>query len=83
MWEVLRRLARFFARESCGRCFPCQIGTTRQLEIVTRLSEGRAQPNDIQLLTELGSVMRLSSTCGLGQTASSAILSGLKLMGYS
>jgi NADH-quinone oxidoreductase subunit F len=83
MWEVLRRIARFFARESCGRCFPCQIGTTRQLEIVTRLSEGRPNPNDIVLLKELGSVMRLSSTCGLGQTASSAILSGLKLMGYA
>ena len=83
MWEVLRRIARFFARESCGRCFPCQIGTSRQLEIVTRLSEGRARPNDVALLTELGTVMRLSSTCGLGQSASSAILSGLKLMGYS
>ncbi len=82
MWEVLRRLARFFARESCGRCFPCQIGTSRQLEIVTRLSEGRAKDNDIALLKEVGSVMRLSSTCGLGQTASSAVLSGLKIMGY-
>lgn len=83
MWEVLRRLARFFARESCGRCFPCQIGTSRQLEIVTRLSQGRSDSKDIATLTELGSVMRLSSTCGLGQTASSAILSGLKLLGYS
>ncbi len=83
MWEVLRRIARFFARESCGRCFPCQIGTTRQLEIVTRLSEGRGNDNDVALLKEVGNVMRLSSTCGLGQTASSAILSGLRLMGYS
>jgi NADH-quinone oxidoreductase subunit F len=83
MWEVLRRIARFFARESCGRCFPCQIGTTRQLEIVTRLSEGRAKENDVALLKEVGNVMRLSSTCGLGQTASSAILSGIKMLGLS
>jgi NADH-quinone oxidoreductase subunit F len=83
MWEVMRRIARFFARESCGRCFPCQMGTSRQLEIVTRLSEGRGAPDDIANLTELGAVMRVSSTCGLGQAASLAILSGLKLVGYA
>lgn len=83
MWEVLRRLARFFARESCGRCFPCQIGTARQLEIVTRLGEGHPRDNDIALLQELGTTMRLSSTCGLGQSASMAVLSGLKLMGLT
>jgi NADH-quinone oxidoreductase subunit F len=83
MWEVLRRIARFFERESCGRCFPCQVGTSRQLEIVTRMSEGRGNDNDIANLTELGGVMRLSSTCGLGQSAAIAIFSGLKLMGLT
>jgi NADH-quinone oxidoreductase subunit F len=77
MWGVLRRLARFFKDESCGKCFPCQLGTLRQLEIVERMAENKSRPEDHALLHELGGVMRDASLCGLGQTASSAILSAL------
>jgi len=71
---VLRRLARFFKDESCGKCFPCQLGTQRQYEIIRDPERFRIASG---LLHELGATMRDASLCGLGQTASSAILSAL------
>lgn len=76
MRGVIKRIARFFKNESCGKCFPCQIGTQRQFEMVGR-SDPMALENLSGLLHELGAVMRDASLCGLGQTASSAILSAL------
>ena len=73
---VLKRLARFFKDESCGKCFPCQLGTQRQYEIAERMPGG-SRSGDPILLHELGATMRDASLCGLGQTASSAILSAI------
>jgi len=70
---VLKRIARFFKDESCGKCFPCQLGTQRQYEIVTR-TVGAFHETPLH---ELGATMRDASLCGLGQTASSAILSAI------
>jgi NADH-quinone oxidoreductase subunit F len=78
MWGVLTRIARFFRDESCGKCFPCQLGTQRQLEIVQRMGQGGAREGDRQLLFELGQVMTDSSLCGLGQFAATAITSAFK-----
>lgn len=75
MWGVLHRIARFFRDESCGKCFPCQIGTQRQLELVDRFRQGHPRSGDRQLLFDTGLVMRDASLCGLGQFAASAILS--------
>jgi NADH-quinone oxidoreductase subunit F len=68
-------LARFFAHESCGKCFPCQLGTQRQLEIVDRLAHGRLHPGDLEALDDVAFAMTETSICGLGVTASTAILS--------
>ncbi|MGB9799914.1 MAG: NADH-quinone oxidoreductase subunit NuoF [Thermanaerothrix sp.] len=76
--DVLYRLARFFAEESCGKCYPCQIGTQRQYEILARLRNGQFLPGDIERLQDVGWTMTDASLCGLGQTAASAILSALK-----
>ena len=76
MRGVLVRLARFFRDESCGKCFPCQLGTQRQYEIISRGVETFAE-RATSLLRDLGATMRDASLCGLGQTASSAILSAL------
>ncbi len=76
----LYELARFFAHESCGKCFPCQIGTQRQLEILDRMTRsGGRQPTDKQLLLDVGFTMTETSLCGLGQTAASAIVSAIDL----
>jgi NADH-quinone oxidoreductase subunit F len=77
--DVLRRLARFFAHESCGKCYPCQLGTQRQHEILERISRGETLPGDIERLTDVGWTMSDASLCGLGQTAASAVLSAMQL----
>lgn len=77
--EVLERLAYFFAEESCGKCYPCQIGTQRQHEIMRRVAAGKALPGDALRLADVGWTMTDASLCGLGQTAASAVLSALRL----
>ncbi len=73
--DVLRELARFFAHESCGKCYPCQLGTQRQLEILERLEA--PLPGDRARLQDIGQTMTEASLCGLGQTAASAVLSAM------
>ena len=77
--DVLLRLARFFADESCGKCYPCQLGTRRQYEIIQRLVDGRLIPGDVERLQDVGWTMTDASLCGLGQTAASAVLSAMRL----
>jgi len=79
MKEILLRLTHFFAEESCGKCYPCQMGTQRQYEIMQRIAEGKPLPDDINRLTQVGWTMTDASLCGLGQTAASAILSAIKI----
>ncbi len=76
--DLLLRLANFFAEESCGKCFPCQLGTQRQYEILKRISTGRVKQTDTKNLTDIIMTMTDSSLCGLGQTAGSAIGSAIK-----
>jgi NADH-quinone oxidoreductase subunit F len=75
MGAVLAQIGDFFAHESCGKCYPCQMGTRRQAEILARLAAGQPRPDDAATLIELGQVMTDASICGLGQTAAMAILS--------
>jgi NADH-quinone oxidoreductase subunit F len=77
--RVLNAVAHFFAHESCGKCFPCQLGTQRQMEIVERGLEGHARPGDVERLRLIGQTMTDSSICGLGQTAGMAVTSALRL----
>jgi len=76
--DICLRLARFFVEESCGKCYPCQIGTQRQFEIMERIARGEVQKDDWERLQDVGWTMTDSSLCGLGQTAASAILSAMK-----
>lgn len=73
--DVLKRLGHFFQHESCGKCFPCQLGTQRQHEILDRMDD--PQPGDAQRLRDVGLTMTEASLCGLGQTAASAVLSAM------
>lgn len=78
---TVRRIAQFFRDESCGQCVPCRVGTVRQEELLARLEAGspaRSREDELELLGELGQVMRDASICGLGQTASSAIESAVR-----
>ena len=78
--KVMYQLSRFFAHESCGKCFPCQLGTQRQMEILDRVANnGVSQPSDKQTLLDVGFTMTETSLCGLGQTAASAVISAIEL----
>lgn len=78
--DVMYELSRFFAHESCGKCFPCQIGTQRQLEILGRIAHnGGARAGDREALLDIGHTMTQTSLCGLGQTAGSAVMSAIHL----
>jgi NADH-quinone oxidoreductase subunit F len=77
--DVLVRLTRFFEEESCGKCYPCQMGTRRQHEIMERIMGGQVQPEDAARLKDVGWTMTDASLCGLGQTAASALLSAMRL----
>jgi NADH-quinone oxidoreductase subunit F len=79
MIDICHRLAHFFADESCGKCYPCQIGTQRQYEILTRINQHNVKAGDAARLTDLAETMTETSLCGLGQTAGSAIVSAMKL----
>lgn len=77
--RVLLNLAHFFAHESCGKCYPCQIGTQRQLEILERLADAKPLQGDAERLSDIGWTMSDASICGLGQTAASAVLSAMRI----
>ena len=80
MVDQLQRIAAFFRDESCGQCVPCRVGTVRQQEALARLVKSSGTANaavDLQLLRDLGQVMRDASICGLGQTAHNAVDSAL------
>ncbi len=77
--DVLARLGRFFAHESCGKCYPCQMGTQRQKEILLRIAAGKTLPGDLERLEDVGWTMTDASLCGLGQTAAGSVLSAIKL----
>jgi NADH-quinone oxidoreductase subunit F len=77
--QVLLGVGRFFAHESCGKCYPCQLGTQRQYEILQRVASGTPLPGDADRLADVGWTMSDASICGLGQTAAAATLSALKL----
>lgn len=75
-------MAKFFldftAKESCGKCIHCRIGTTRMLEILTRITEGKGKSGDIELLEELCYAIKDGALCGLGQTAPNPVLTTIK-----
>jgi NADH-quinone oxidoreductase subunit F len=79
MVDVARRLMRFFAHESCGRCVPCRVGTQRMLDILERVEGGKGRVGDISRLEELANGIRGRTFCPMGDAAVSPVLSGLKL----
>jgi NADH-quinone oxidoreductase subunit F len=77
--DLLARLGRFFAHESCGKCYPCQLGTQRQKEVLERIAAGNPLRGDPERLQDVGWTMTDASLCGLGQTAATAVLSAIQL----
>ncbi|MBI5049650.1 MAG: NADH-quinone oxidoreductase subunit NuoF [Nitrospirae bacterium] len=78
MVSIAKFFLEFTQAESCGKCVPCRVGTKRLLEILDRITAGKGREGDIELLEDLGNDIKLSSLCGLGQTAPNPILSTIK-----
>ena len=75
-------MAKFFldftAKESCGKCIHCRIGTKRMLEMLDRITKGEGKEGDVELLEELCYSIKDGALCGLGQTAPNPVLTTIK-----
>ena len=78
MVDVARYFLAFIQSESCGKCTFCRIGTKRMLEILTRITEGKGVEEDVAELEDLAAKVKVSSLCGLGQTAPNPVLTTLR-----
>lgn len=76
--EYCIKVMEFFVYESCGKCTPCRLGTTRVLELLKKMTSGNGQDGDIETLELLIKNVTKLSACGLGQSACKALASGLK-----
>ena len=78
MVDVARYFTAFTCAESCGKCTFCRVGIRRMLDILDRLTTGRAKPEDIDQLEELALSIKRAALCGLGKTAPNPVLSTLR-----
>lgn len=78
MVDIAKFFLDFTVSESCGKCTPCRIGTKRMLEILTRITEGNGEMEDLEKLEELAKYIQANSLCGLGQTAPNPVLSTIR-----
>ena len=77
MVDVAKYFMNFLKDESCGKCFTCRKGTQRMYEILDDISKGKGTLEHLDLLKELAEVVKDTTMCGLGQTASNPVLSTL------
>jgi len=77
MVDVAKFYMEFICDESCGKCSPCRIGTKRMLELLTKITDGKATMEDLDKLNDLAKNIKNDSLCALGQTAPNPILSTL------
>lgn len=78
MVDMAKFFMDFTSKESCGKCVPCRIGTTRMLEILRRIADGKGQESDIDTLVELGESIKTGALCGLGNSAPNPVLTTIK-----
>ncbi len=78
MVDIAKYFMNFLKDESCGKCFTCRKGTQRMYEILDDISKGKGTLEQLHLLEELAHVVKDTTMCGLGQTASNPVLSTLR-----
>ncbi len=78
MVDLARYFMDFCAKESCGKCPPCRIGTTHMRKILERITAGRGESEDVGKLEELAGQIKKNSLCGLGQTAPNPVLTTIR-----
>ncbi len=78
MVDIAKFYLGFCVEESCGKCAPCRIGGTQLLGLLTKISEGKGELDDLRKLRVISACMQKASLCGLGQTAANPVLSTMK-----
>ena len=78
MVDIAKFYMAFSQEESCGKCTPCREGTTRILEILERITQGKGVVEDLDKLHRLSRLCQRTSLCGLGRAAPNPVLSSLK-----
>ena len=78
MLDMALNAVRFFRNESCGKCVPCRVGSQKMTDMLTGWTQGKAGAEDLKLLDELSTAMKLTSICGLGQVVPVPIVSVMK-----
>ncbi|MBQ7580029.1 MAG: NADH-quinone oxidoreductase subunit NuoF [Clostridia bacterium] len=78
MVDIAKFFLNFTVDESCGKCSPCRIGTRRMLEMLDKITEGKATLEDLDELEKLAYYIKENSLCGLGQTAPNPVLATLR-----
>ncbi|MBL8506702.1 MAG: formate dehydrogenase, partial [Methylobacillus glycogenes] len=77
MAKMARYAFEFCAVESCGKCTPCRIGSTRGVEVMDKIVLGKNHPQNVQLLRDLSDTMLNGSLCALGGMTPYPVLSAL------
>jgi [NiFe] hydrogenase diaphorase moiety large subunit len=72
--DLITNFAAFFADESCGACIPCRVGNKLIQKKLKKLFSGYGVQSDLKELKEIAEVMKLTSRCGLGQTAANPVI---------
>jgi len=67
--RAIARLSKFYMHESCGQCTPCREGTGWLWRMMTRMAEGRARPEEIDLLWDVSKEIEGHTICALGDAA--------------
>ena len=79
MAKQARFAMEFCAEESCGKCTPCRIGSTRGVEVIDRIVAGEDQAKNLELLEDLCEVMTDGSLCAMGGLTPLPVRSALNL----
>ncbi len=77
MVEFARYFTQFVCDESCGKCPPCRIGSTRMLEVLERITDGEGELEDLDEIRRIAEGMQNGALCALGQLAPAPVLSTL------
>ena len=78
MVAIARYFLEFTQQESCGKCTFCRLGTKHMLDILTRITQGKGEMADLEILQELAEDIKMGSLCNLGKTAPNPILTTLR-----
>ena len=78
MVDIAKFFLEFTVDESCGKCTPCRVGTMRLLEMLNKITDGKATLEDLDKMEELCNYIKSASLCGLGQTAPNPVLATLR-----